>query len=227
MLLAEDLLLLVTDDSSGRLLVPGAQVDAALGGANLVELTLMRKVGLSAGDDEGRPGRLVVRDPSPAGDDILDTALQIVAAHQGKKPSAVIGPLGKNLRRMLYDRLAGRGVVRAEQGKILGLFLAHRWPAADADHEAEVRRLITEALVRQAAADARTAALIALLHALKYEHKIVDPRPYGLSRRQLSARAEQIAAGDWASEAVRKVIDEMIAAVVAATVAATTAATAG
>jgi hypothetical protein len=36
-LLAEDLQLLVTDDASGRLCVPAAQVDAGLGGANLLE----------------------------------------------------------------------------------------------------------------------------------------------------------------------------------------------
>ncbi len=41
MLIAEDLLLLLTDDASGRLAVPPAQADAALGGANLVELALM------------------------------------------------------------------------------------------------------------------------------------------------------------------------------------------
>jgi Golgi phosphoprotein 3 (GPP34) len=46
-LLAEDLLLLITDDASGRLSAPAAQVDAALGGANLLELTLMTKVDLS------------------------------------------------------------------------------------------------------------------------------------------------------------------------------------
>ena len=77
MLLAEDLLLLVTDDASGRLSVPAAQVDAGLGGANLAELTLMNKVGLSGQGDQGKPGRIIVRDPSPAGDEILDAALQI------------------------------------------------------------------------------------------------------------------------------------------------------
>ena len=87
----------------------------------------------------------------------------------------------------------------------------------DASHEAEVRRLVTEALVQQTAPDTRTAALIALAHALRCEHKIVDARQYGLSKRQLRARAEEIAKGNWASEAVRKAIDEMIAAVVAAT----------
>jgi hypothetical protein len=58
----------------------------------------------------------------------------------------------------------------------------------------------------------RTAALIALLHVLGREHKVVDPRPYQLSRRQLRARAAEIAQGNWASEAVRKAIEEMMAA---------------
>jgi Golgi phosphoprotein 3 GPP34 len=65
MLLAEDLLLLVTDDASGRLSVPSAHVDAGLGGANLLELALMDKVGLSGEHDAGRAGRVLVRDPAP------------------------------------------------------------------------------------------------------------------------------------------------------------------
>jgi hypothetical protein len=40
--------------------------------------------------------------------------------------------------------------------------------------------------------DIGSAALIALVHALKCEHKIVDPLLSGLSRRQLRARAEEI-----------------------------------
>ena len=223
MLLAEDLLLLVTDDASGRLSAPAAQVDAGLGGANLVELAMMGKVDLSGEGDEGRPGRIVVRDPSPAGDEVLDAALGILTANQGKKPSAVIRPLSRNLRQGLYERLAASGVVRAVRGKILGVFPTRTWPAQDASHEAQVRQLVTQALVQQAEPDPRTAALIALLHALKCEHKIVDPRPYGLSRRQLAARAEEIAEGSWASAAVRKAIDEMNAAVIAAATAATAA----
>jgi len=218
MLLAEDLLLLVTDDASGRLSAPAAQVDAGLGGANLVELALMNKVDLSA-EGEGKPGRIIVKDPSPAGDDVLDAALGILAANQGKKPSAVIRPLSKNLRQALYERLAAAGVIRAERGKILGIFPTHTWPAQDASHEAQVRELLTQALVQQTAPDTRSAALIALLHALRCEHKVVDPEPYGLSKRQLAARAGEIAQGNWASGAVRKAIDEMNAAVIAATIA--------
>lgn len=220
MLLAEELLLLVTDDVSGRLSAPAAQVDAALGGANLLELTLLNKVDLSGELDGGKPGRIIVRDPSPAGDEVLDAALGIVGAHQGKKPSTVIRPLGKNLRRRLYDRLALSGVLRAEQGRVLGLFPTHRWPAQDASHRARLRQLVIQALVQQAAPRPRGGALIALLHALGYEHKIVDPRERELSRQQLRARAEEIAEGNWAPEAIRHAVGQMIAAIVAATSAA-------
>lgn len=138
------------------------------------------------------------------------------AAGQGSRPSTLIRPLGKNLRQALYERLASGGMIRAGQGRILGLFPVHRWPAQDSRHEAQVRRRLIQALVEQSTPDGRSAALIALLHALRCEHKIINPGDYGLSRRQLSSRAEQIAKGNWASEAVRGAIQEMIAAVVAA-----------
>jgi len=212
MLLAEDLLLLVTDDASGRLAADGVQVDTGLGGANLVELTLLGKVDVSGEQDQGRRGRIIVRDPSPPGDEVLDAALQTLVKRQGRKPSAVIRPLGKKLRRVLYQRLTARGVLRAERRRVLGIFPTRTWPAQDPSRKAEVRQQVTQALVGTAAPDERTAALIALLHALKCEHKVVDPRPYQLSRRQLRARAAEIAQGNWASKAVRKAIDDEIAA---------------
>ena len=66
MLLAEDLLLLVTDDASGRLSAPADRVAAGLGGANLAELTFRNQVDLTGQQDPGRPGRIIVRDrPRP------------------------------------------------------------------------------------------------------------------------------------------------------------------
>jgi hypothetical protein len=212
MLLAEDLLLLVTDDATGRLSVSREPVDAGLGGANLAELTLRGQVDVSGEQDQGRRGRIIVRDPSPPGDEVLDAALQTLVKRQGRKPSAVIRPLGKKLRRVLYQRLAARGVLRAERRRVLGIFPTRTWPAQDPSRKAEVRQQVTQALVGTAAPDERTAALIALLHALKCEHKVVDPRSYQMSRRQLRKRAAETARGNWASEAVRKAIDDEIAA---------------
>lgn len=74
--------------------------------------------------------------------------------------------------------MTAQGVVRAEEGNVLGVVPTHRWPTTDVQHEPEVRTLITQALVEQTTPDNRTAALIALIHALKREHNIVKPRQH-------------------------------------------------
>src|SRR4051794_4167516 len=105
MLLAEDLLLLLTDDRTGKLVADRTHVDVGLGGAQLIDLSLAHRADL----DER--SRLVVLDGSPTGDHVLDGALSIVRNHEGKKPRTVIRQLAKDLRPLLYDRLAAAGVV--------------------------------------------------------------------------------------------------------------------
>jgi len=65
--------------------------------------------------------------------------------------------------------------------------------------------------------------LISLLHALKSEHRIVDPKEHGLTRNELQARAKEVSNGDWASEAVRQAIEAMMAGVMASITAASSA----
>lgn len=207
MLLAEDLLLLMTNDASGRLLMSGSDVDLALGGANLTELNLLGRVDLAGAQDRGRPGRLVVRSQDPTGDPVLDGALRIVAARQGKKPDAAVRPLSRSLRPVLYERLAGAGVLRQQRRRAFGLFPTRSWPVADARAEQEARRNVVQTLVQGTTPDQRTAALVALLHALRAEHRIADPREHGLGKRELRARAREIADPFWSSKAVRKAID--------------------
>jgi len=52
-----------------------------------------------------------------------------------------------------------------------------------------------------------------LLHALKSEHRIVNPKEHGLTRKELRARAEELSPGGWASEAVLEAIEAVMAAV--------------
>lgn len=217
MLLAEDLLLLLTHDQTGRLTASASEVDVALGGALLLELTLMHRVDLAGPSEQVREGRLVVRDASATEDRLLDGALATVGEKQGKEPQDVVRALGKRLRARLYDRLVDRGVLRAEGGKILGIFPGHTWPARDAAHENAIRADLLIALRTAGTADPRTGALVSLLLALKAVHKAVDPAAAGLSKRDMNANAKRIAEGDWGSAAVRHAIDGMHAAVIAAT----------
>jgi Golgi phosphoprotein 3 (GPP34) len=217
MLIAEDLLLLLTDDDTGKLAASSTEVDVALGGALLVELALTERVDIAGSDERVREGRLVVRDPSPTGDGLLDGALATASQKEGKKPQSVVARLGKDARGRLYGRLVEGGLLRAEEGRVLGIFPTHRWPSEDAAHEASVRAGLVTALRNGTTTDARTGALISLLLALKAVHKAADPGSVGLSRREMNANAKRIAEGDWAAKAVRQAIDSMNAAVIAAT----------
>jgi hypothetical protein len=220
MLIAEDLLLLLTDDRSGKLLASASELDIALGGALLVELALAGRVAVES-------GRLHVTDPSGTGDALLDEAVSELADHDGKKPRDVVGRLGKGLRRRLYARLAEQGLLHEETRRILELVPVHRWPADDNRHEETLRIALAEALRTGGAPEPRLAALVALLHALKRVAKVVDPADVGLTKQELDANAKRIAEGDWAAKAVRDAIAAMLAAVIAATTAASVAGSAG
>jgi hypothetical protein len=222
MLIAEDLLLLLTDDNTGRLCAPALQVDFALAGANLIELALLDRITLSAEGADGHAGQVIVHNRTPTGDPVLDSAVERLGG-DGTRPDSALRVLAKGLRTQLYERLTACGVLRSARGKILGRFARHTWPTEDAHHEAEVRGLITGAVTLSSSPDPHTAALIALLHALGCQHKVLDGDGLGLSQAQLQARTAAIASGNWASDAVRKTIKDTFAIVIAATTAATAA----
>ena len=116
MLIAEDLLLLLTNDDTGKLAKSGTEVDVALGGALLVDLTLMGRVDVGGPSEPVREGRLVVRDAGPTGDAVLDEALATIGEKEGKKPKSVVARLGKGVRATLYGRLVEDGVASCGEG---------------------------------------------------------------------------------------------------------------
>lgn len=122
MLIAEDLLLLLYDDDSGKPATDATRLDTALAGAVLLELSLGGQVGIA--DDSGptKAGRLVVTSGESTGEPVLDDAMTVVADAEGKKPAQVLGKLKKGLRDRLLAGLAERGILHAEAGKVLGLF---------------------------------------------------------------------------------------------------------
>ena len=224
-MIAEDLLLLLYDDESGKPITGSPGLDYALAGAVLIELTVLGKVDITSAGDGVKPGRLKVLDASPTGHAILDERLAFLADKPGKRPKDQIGRLSKKLRDQLLARLADRGVLQADEGKVLGLFPVTRWPAKDARHEAEVRSKLENVLKVGTSPDERTGALIALLSALNVVPKVVTD---AVDKKALKRRAKEIAESDWAADAVKKAFTEMQAAVTAAiVVASSTAAASG
>lgn len=220
MLIAEDLLLLLYGDESGKPVLASTELDYALAGGVLLELAMLGRIDVAGAGETVKSGRLVVRDPAPTGSVILDARLAMLAGRQGRRPKDVIARLAKNLRGQLLDQLAGRGILRRDSGKVLGLFPVTRWPANESRHEQEVRLALDSALRMGTQPDERTAALIALLHAVNAVPKVITDAP---DKRALRRRAKQIAESEWAAEAVRGAVQ----AVQAAAMAAITAAAAG
>lgn len=219
MLIAEDLLLLLTDDVTGKPLVDSQRLTYAAAGAVLVELVLADRVAVTDGGRWGSGPRVAVVNPTPLGDQVLDAALsRVVAGRQPVGASSLLGGLGKGLLDALRTRLAARGILRRVDGKVLGLFPTSAWPAVDSQHEAGLRWALRDVLLTGRTPTAREACLVALLHATDQVPKQFAAD--GVTRGQLRDRAKEISAGNVGGEAVKRAIEAMNAAVIAGVTAA-------
>ena len=216
-LIAEDLLLLLIDDVSGRLMLDRTRLDRVLAGAVLIELALGGRISPATPGESARAGTLVVRPAGPTGDAVLDAALTRLRSAAPTTPARAVEKLVKGIRETLLGRVVEAGFVREQHGTALGVFPTTRWPAIDLRHEAALRGELSAVLLQGQAPQRRSAALISLLVAVDAVPKVVATT----DRRALVRRARQVADGDWAGDAVRKAVDAVNAAVIAVMVATT------
>ncbi|WP_370181126.1 GPP34 family phosphoprotein [Rhodococcus wratislaviensis] len=211
-LLAEDLLLLLLDDASGKPVVDGTRMPRVLAGAVLLELALGDVVTPAGPGEDVKKGRLVVRDGARPQDPLLVRAVDRIGASKPMKPEAAIEKLAKNLRDELAKRIVAAGWVREEKGKVLGIFPTTRWPEVDGSHERTLRSELGAALLDGVTPTPRTAALVSLLSAVDAAPKLFPDA----DRRAVKKRAKEIAEGDWAGKAVRKSVEAVNAAIIVA-----------
>jgi hypothetical protein len=223
-ILAEDVLLLLIDDASGRPVVDKTRLDLALAGGVLLDLATSGRVEVTGSGEQVKAGRLVVRDDRSTGDEVLDEGLRRIAAIGPRKPESVLPKMAKGLRQNLLDRLTGQGILRAHEGRVLGIFPSHTWPAVDSSHQRGLRAGLRDVLVVGRTPAPREAALVSLLQAIDQVPKVLnDTGDTGLSARELRRRAKEVSAGGFADEAVRKAVQAVTAATAAAAAAATSA----
>lgn len=217
--LAADLLLLALGDQSGKPLLDSTKLNALLAGATVLELTLDGVLDVAGEDGPVKPGRLF-RPGRQAGEELLD---EVAEACEGMKPKDAIAHIagvtsfrdraGK-IREALLERLAAAGVLREERAKVLGLFPSSRWPTVDPSYEQSVVDRVREVVVDGVPPDERTAALVSLLSAVDLTPKVLPDA----DKRQVRARAKQVAEGDWAAAGVKRAVDSVTAAMTAAMV---------
>jgi Golgi phosphoprotein 3 (GPP34) len=206
--LADELALLAYDDGGSTDLGPPT-LDYGLAGAVLIELALAERVAVA--DD-----RLVVTDATPLGHPVLDAALaQIAADEKRRKPKDWVSKLSKDLRDRVLDGLAARGILERVKDKVMWIFPRTRYPSrhgVEPPAETAARQRLVAAVNADGPVDARTAALCALVRAVKYDKKVFADLP----RDRVKSRLTEISEGDWAAAAVKKAVEEMEAAIMVA-----------
>jgi hypothetical protein len=207
---AEDLALLLHDPDTGAPLVDSTSLPRALAGAVVLQLVLDGRARL---EERRWRTHLVVGDRAATGDHVLDLALERLPADP--TPKAAIEKLQSRVRDPLMAGLVHDGSVRLEERTFLGMSRSPRYPAADRRRRDAVVARMRSVLVDGVAPSTDDAALVALLRAVKAEHK-VDSFGEQAPKRALRDRSKVIADGEWAGEAVRRAIADVHAAVAAA-----------
>ncbi|GAA4489203.1 hypothetical protein GCM10023094_50400 [Rhodococcus olei] len=213
-LLAEDLLLLLLDDDTGKPVVDAASLPRVLSGAVLLDLAMDGIVEPATGDGDVKKGRLLLTNRTAPLDPILAHAVAQLRGSKPMKPERAIEKLGHGLKEAVLGRVVDRGWVHEAKGKVLGIFPTKTWPAVDATHERVVREKLWAALVDGETPEPRTAALVSLLSAVDATPKVFPDA----GKKAIRKRAKQIAEGEWTGIAVRHAVEAVNAAVIAAVI---------
>jgi hypothetical protein len=159
----EELMLLMLDDASGRLLdraMPAG--DYALGAAALSELAL-------AGRIDSDPQRLYVTNPAPTGDTLLDGVLARLGGVQEQRDTRgwidTLAMDAAEMRVALFGRLVAAGVLRQEDSRFLWVFSERRYPQVSGREEREVKARLLGVLFNDDIPDTRDVLLIGLARA--------------------------------------------------------------
>ncbi|GAA4526938.1 hypothetical protein GCM10023160_22350 [Brachybacterium paraconglomeratum] len=165
--LVEDILLLLFQPSSGSIAGENT-LFYILGGASLTELALRDLVQTTTDGTD----RITSRATPPPEEVLLRPAWEYLA-RRSRYPQTVIAAVGPNLRSQVMETLLLKGHLHQTRTTFLGFVPRNRIELGSSRRE-ELLSHVRAVLVDEAAADARTAALIALLSASAQLHQL-DP----------------------------------------------------
>ena len=137
-------------------------MSCALAGAVLTGLSFALRI-------DTDPQNLVVIDPAPTGDPILDPTLRKLAGNElGSNTRASIKLRSVDdptaIREQALQSLVSRGILEHRESGLLWALGARRYPMIDGKAQREVKPRILDALTSDAILDPREVALISLAH---------------------------------------------------------------
>jgi hypothetical protein len=215
--LHERALLLALDDDRGTIHT-GAYYSYAIAGGVLAELILEERIAL----EHRRRGerRVVVTRATQVGDPIIDDILERIRT--AKKEATLETWVSrvaqiKELRHRVAERLARKGVLKAEEDTVLLLFKRRVYPELDPGPERELVASLRDAILSDDdIADPR----VAILATLAWHAELLRPVLDSKEQKGRKERIEALGRGDAVADATRSAVEAVQAAVVAATTAA-------
>jgi hypothetical protein len=198
--LAEDLYLLASDASSGRLLTDALHLDFGLGGAFLVDLAQRRRIALV---DE----HVTVVDDAPTGEPLLDSALAAIArTSRAHGPDHWLRHLGRGAHQAVQHRLIDIGVLRRDDDRILRVFPVHRTREADGRLHHELVAHLHDAVVLDRPPTPETAALAALALAVRLDRHLFPRADRRAVRQRMAEVAAECAEAAGVADAVARAV---------------------
>lgn len=180
---AEEIILLLLRDHDGRFVrVPNWSLEYALAGGVLMDLAMEDRIDTDVEN-------LVLIDPTPVGDSLLDPTLAEIVAEEGHPTRYWVERAverAETIHEAALSRLVERGILEREEKRVLWAFRSRRYPMVDGRAEREVKLRIMEVLFGDELPDPRDVMLICLVDACGIFNHL-------LSREELSKAADRIA----------------------------------
>ena len=199
---AEEILLLLLRDEGGKFVaVPGIALDNALAGGVLMDLALENRI-------DTDPEHLILIDPTPVGDSILDPTLAAIAAGQQRDARYWVGQTARRaaeIRGEALSRLAERGILERHEGRFLWVFRSRRYPIIDGKAEREVKLRILGVLLSDDIPGPRDIVIIGLADACGILPELLPKGDYGKAR----ARIDQVRKLDLIGQATSQAIHDI------------------
>ena len=210
--LYEEVMLLALRDKEGTIATGFAEYVVA--GAILAELLLDSRISV----EDSKKQLVDIQNDAPSGDPVIDECLRKIAA--GKRLEGLqtwISRLAgtKNLKHKVARQLCDRGILRADEDKVLFIFTRQVYPEIDPIPEKQiVERLRTAIFTDRDQVDPRTVVLISLANGADLLNQTFGSRDI----RNRKKRIEQIVNGELTGKATKDLIAACQAAMMVAAI---------
>ena len=200
---SEEIMLLLLEDEDGRFAhVPELSLRCILSGAVLMDLALKNKI-------DTDPYRLMVIDPAPTGDELLDPSLRKIVEseeeHDARYWVEFNARDGDIIRRDALKRLVEKGILKKEDDRFLWVFRTRRYPIIDGEADREVKGRIFGILFSDELPDPRDIVIISLVDASGIFKHLLSEREHKRARDRIAQVCKMDLIGQAVTGAVREI----------------------